>query len=117
MPSITFLVAIIGTQIIAMIICLLGSEFFEAAKVPWYWCFGILLESFLMFMILDIVKVYIFEVWSFELVAKLWPSKAHKNKLAKRVESRAARGRYEENLKKVRNVLLIVKVLRAFKKS
>jgi hypothetical protein len=45
---------------------------------------GVLGISLVYFMFLDVVKVWIFRVWSFELTAKLWPTAARKCNLEKR---------------------------------
>lgn len=84
MPDWRFTVCVIGTQIFALLMGVYGafSMFgLESEACGWAWGLGVLDASFLIFMILDYVKVYLFRVWSLELVAKLWPSPAIKAKV------------------------------------
>jgi hypothetical protein len=56
----------------------------EVAGCGWAWGMGVLGISLVFFMILDVVKVWIFRSWSFEFTAKLWPSPTRKRTLAAR---------------------------------
>jgi hypothetical protein len=56
----------------------------EVAGCGWAWGMGVLGISLVYFMLLDVIKVWIFRVWSFKLTAKLWPSVARKGSLRKR---------------------------------
>jgi H+-transporting ATPase len=68
----------------------------EVAGCGWAWGMGVLGISLVYFMLLDVVKVWIFRAWSFELTSKLWPSPARKNALevrqaeTKRLEATSA---------------------------
>jgi H+-transporting ATPase len=84
MPSFIFAAAIIGTQIVAGLITFFGVEVFEAVPIGLGWTLGVLGVSFLMFMLLDVVKVMVFRVWSFELTAHLWPTPERRRKLEAR---------------------------------
>ncbi|KAJ3258680.1 hypothetical protein HK103_003469, partial [Boothiomyces macroporosus] len=117
MPSWTFLTAIIGTQIVAGIITLIGPDVFEATPIGPAWTFGVLGVSLLMFMLLDIVKVYTFKVWSFELVATLWPTPAHKAKLAKQQARRERLERIKVTLKKIKKIKALINAANAFSKG
>ncbi|KAJ3267487.1 hypothetical protein HDV01_004938, partial [Terramyces sp. JEL0728] len=114
MPSWTFLIAIIGTQIVAGIITLIGPEIFEAVPIGPAWTFGVLGVSLLMFMLLDIVKVYTFKVWSFDLVSKLWPTAAHKAKLEKKSLRRVQLARFAQTVNKVKKVAHAINAANAF---
>ncbi|KAJ3269323.1 hypothetical protein HDV01_001567 [Terramyces sp. JEL0728] len=114
MPSPIFLIAIIGTQIVAGIITLIGPDVFEAVPIGAGWTFGVLGVSLLMFMLLDIVKVYTFKFWSFELTAKLWPSKARKEKLAKKQARKIVEDRVNANFHKVRRAARVINAIGAF---
>ena len=101
-PSWFFTLAIVGTQVVAGIICLIGPEALEAYPIGWEWTVGVLAVSAVFFMILDVVKVYTFKLWSFELTATLWPSQKHKEKLAKRKARQTIIDRSNNNWAKVR---------------
>jgi H+-transporting ATPase len=113
-PSWGFLIAIIGTQIIAAIICLTGPDFLEAHSIGWGWTLGVFAVSVVTFMLLDIVKVYTFKLWSFERTAKLWPSKARKEKLAKRQARKVVEDRVEANFEKMRRAARTINAVNAF---
>ena len=113
-PSLFFLVAIIGTQIVAGIICLTGPEFLEAKMIGWGWTLGVLAVALVTFMLLDVVKVYVFRLWSFELTAKLWPSNARKQKLANRKARKIIDDRVEANFEKVRRAARTINAVNAF---
>ncbi|KAI8902417.1 hypothetical protein BC833DRAFT_616706 [Globomyces pollinis-pini] len=115
MPSMTFLVAIIGTQIIAGIITIIGPEYLGAHPIGVGWTVGVLAISLVMFMLLDIVKVYVFKSWSFEFTARVWPTSAQKEKLAKKIARKIVVDRVTKNIKKAKKVLLLVKAVNAFK--
>jgi H+-transporting ATPase len=114
-PSVTFTSAIIGTQIIAAAITLIGVDIFEARKITPGWAFGVLGVSLVMFMILDIVKVLIFKNWSFELTAKLWPTPTRKRKLAQRKEKEVHKARVEKNIRKLKAVAKSINACSAFR--
>ena len=113
-PSWFFTIAIVGTQIIAGVICLTGPEALEAYPIGWAWTLGVLAVSAVAFMLLDVVKVYTFKLWSFELTAKLWPSKKQKTKLEARQARRVVTDRAECNFKKVRKAARVINACKAF---
>jgi H+-transporting ATPase len=113
-PSATFTTAIIGTQIIAGAITLIGVDIFEAHQISAGWTFGVLGVSLVMFMLLDIVKVFIFKTWSFELTAKLWPSPERRKKLAERKAKALVDAKIAANIKKARAVCRAVIACNAF---
>jgi H+-transporting ATPase len=113
-PSITFFTAIIGTQIIAAMITIFGVEIFEAESVGVAWSFGVLATSAVVFMLLDIVKVTVIRIWSFKLIAKLWPSKKNRDKLQSQVEREAALRRNTTNVMKVRKAVSVITANNAF---
>jgi H+-transporting ATPase len=117
MPSIVFLTAIIGTQVVAGAITLLGPAFLEAVPIGWGWTLGVLAISLIMFMLLDVVKVYTFKYWSFELTTKLWPSASRKDKLAARQARKIVTDRAELNFKKLRRAVLVNSAVRAFQSA
>lgn len=87
-PNWIFTVCIIGTQIIALFFSVYGifGEHEGVAPCGYPWGFAVLGISLVYFMILDVVKVQIFRYWSFEMTAKVVPTKARKTKLATRKE-------------------------------
>jgi H+-transporting ATPase len=114
MPSWTFIIAIIGTQIVAGIICLVGPHALEAEPIGWGWTFGVLGISAVMFMLLDIVKVYTYRTWSFNLVARLWPTPANKKVIQKRAAEKEILARVNDNMKKVRKAFRVVRANNSF---
>lgn len=83
LPSWFFFIAVMGTQVFAMLITIFGIPGF-IIKVGPAWGFAIMGVSLLYFFVLDFIKVFVFRYWSFELTAKLWPSPSRRNKLAQR---------------------------------
>ena len=114
MPSMTFLTAIIGTQIIAGVITVCGPEWLQTVPIGWAWTWAVLGVSGVMFMLLDIVKVVTFKIWSFELTAKLWPSKSNRNKLLKREQEKLDSVRIEANVKKVKRAFTVLRAMNAW---
>ncbi|KAI8364404.1 plasma-membrane proton-efflux P-type ATPase [Blakeslea trispora] len=88
MPNWIFTVCIIGTQIIALFFSVYGvfGEHEGVAPCGYPWGLSVLGISLVYFMILDFVKVQIFRYWSFEMTAKMVPTKARRAKLANRKE-------------------------------
>ncbi|KAI8866307.1 ATPase, P-type, K/Mg/Cd/Cu/Zn/Na/Ca/Na/H-transporter, partial [Ramicandelaber brevisporus] len=103
LPSWTFTIAILGTQIFAMFISIYHVPKITYA-IGWGWGVSIIAVSLAYFMVLDVVKVFVIRSWSFELTAKLWPSKARKDKLAKRRADAIVNARIHTNLEKVKKV-------------
>ncbi|KAI8899305.1 H(+)-ATPase [Globomyces pollinis-pini] len=114
MPSMTFIVAILGTQVVAGLITIFGPKILEAVPIGIDWTLGVLAVSLIMFMLLDVVKVMTFKYWSFKLTAMLWPSPARRDKLSVRETRRIVLNRYENNVKKVRRCILLISAARAF---
>lgn len=85
-PNWLFTVCIIGTQIIALFFSVYGVFGEEEGVAPcgYPWGLSVLGISLVYFMILDAVKVQIFRSWSFEMTAKVVPTKSRKAKLADR---------------------------------
>lgn len=88
MPNWLFTVCIIGTQIVALFFSVYGIFGEEEGVAPcgYPWGLAVLGISLVYFMLLDVVKVQIFRCWSFEMTAKVVPTRARKNKLASRKE-------------------------------
>ncbi|KND03421.1 plasma-membrane proton-efflux P-type ATPase [Spizellomyces punctatus DAOM BR117] len=114
-PSPVFAFAIIGTQIIAMFMSIYGVEFFEAHPIGWGWGVSVMCISLVMFMILDIVKVFVIKKWSFELTARLWPSPKRRAELEKRIARKVELTRVMANWAKARKVVLMSHAILAFK--
>ncbi|KAI9592078.1 H(+)-ATPase [Syncephalis fuscata] len=113
-PSLTFFVAIIATQILAMLMSIFGIGE-ELAAVGPAWGFAIIFISLGYFIVLDFVKVQVLRMWSFELTAVLWPSPARRRKLADRKQQAIVDARVRTNIEKVRRVITMSKVIIAFK--
>ncbi|KAF9364570.1 hypothetical protein BGX34_001117 [Mortierella sp. NVP85] len=113
MPSPIFFIAVMGTQVFAMLICVYGVIVGKA--IGWTWGICVILVSLFYFIILDFVKVYIFRNWSFEFTAHAWPSKERREKLAARKQRVIQQKRVWSSIDKVREVGLKIKVLEALK--
>ncbi|KAF9400467.1 hypothetical protein BGX21_004243 [Mortierella sp. AD011] len=113
MPSPIFFIAIMGTQVFAMLICIYGAIVGEA--IGWAWGLAVIGISLVYFIFLDFVKVFIFNQWSFEFTAHAWPTKFRKEKLAARKAHAIQQKRVWTSIDKVRQVGLKIKVLEALK--
>ncbi|KAF9355533.1 hypothetical protein BGX26_006439 [Mortierella sp. AD094] len=113
MPSPIFFIAVMGTQVFAMLICIYGVIVGEA--IGWAWGVAVIGISLVYFIFLDFVKVFIFKQWSFEFTAHAWPTKARKEKLAARKARAIQQKRVWTSIDKVRQVGLKIKVLEALK--
>ncbi|KAJ1659708.1 hypothetical protein IWQ61_001261 [Dispira simplex] len=103
LPSVFFTVAILGTQVFAMLISVFGVQGLTES-IGWGWGCGIMGVSLVYFMVLDVVKVWFIRVWSFELTATLWPTKTRRNKLTNRKEQAEVLKRVNHNVNRVRTV-------------
>ncbi|CAJ0751966.1 9735_t:CDS:2 [Entrophospora sp. SA101] len=113
LPSPTFFIAVMGTQVFAMFISIYGA-FTDGGGIGWAWGLSIIAISLVYFVFLDFVKVAIFKYWSFELTARLWPSKSRKTKLRSRKLDASYQIRISRTVAKIRKVVIICKVLLAF---
>ncbi|KAJ1509210.1 hypothetical protein HMI54_002547 [Coelomomyces lativittatus] len=80
-PSLLFFSAIMGTQLFAMIMSIVGWPAMGAEAIGVAWGFGIMGVSLLSTFFLDLVKVMVFRNWSFQLTAKLVPTPQRTKKL------------------------------------
>ncbi|KAJ1965650.1 hypothetical protein IWQ62_002612 [Dispira parvispora] len=103
LPSVLFTIAILGTQVFAMLISVFGVQGLTAS-IGWGWGCGIMGVSLVYFMVLDVVKVWFIRAWSFELTATLWPTKSRRNKLTNRKEQAEVLKRVNHNVNRVRTV-------------
>ncbi|KAI8927499.1 hypothetical protein BC831DRAFT_497694 [Entophlyctis helioformis] len=113
-PSWVFILAVGGTQVFAMFMSIYGIEALEAHAIGWAWGAGVMASSLVFFVVLDVVKVMVIRNWSFELTARLWPSRKQVTKLRAREERKVALARITENKKKVRRVVSAVHAARTF---
>jgi H+-transporting ATPase len=113
-PSVVFTVAIVITQIFAMLMSVYGIEFFEAVPIGWGWGISVLAISTISFMLLDIVKVLIMRSWSFELTAYLWPAPSRVAKLKTRQAKKRVDDRIKQSISKVRKVAGSIWVVKVF---
>ncbi|KAJ3009688.1 hypothetical protein HKX48_007801 [Thoreauomyces humboldtii] len=114
-PSWVFLGAIIGTQIIAMVMSICGVSALEAEAIGPAWGFGIMAVSLVSFMFLDAIKVYTIRYWSFELTATLWPFGGRRVEHRKRVAAAALHAKNMSNWKLARKVYHMSAGVVAFK--
>ncbi|KAJ1930624.1 hypothetical protein IWQ60_000132 [Tieghemiomyces parasiticus] len=116
LPSWIFTVAILGTQVFAMFISIFGVPGLTAS-IGWGWGLGIMGVSLAYFVILDVVKVFVIRAWSFELVAKLWPSRRHRSKLTQRKVQHEVDQRVHHNIGRLRAVAKVVYAVSAFQST
>ncbi|CAG8625549.1 21795_t:CDS:2 [Cetraspora pellucida] len=114
LPSPTFFIAVMGTQIFAMFVSIYGV-LTPGSAIGWGWGVGIIGFSLFYFLVLDFVKVMVFRYWSFELTARLWPTPSRKKKLRNRHERHIFEANISRNVKKVRKVVLMSKVIVALR--
>ncbi|KAF0355465.1 H+-ATPase [Gigaspora margarita] len=114
LPSPTFFIAVMGTQIFAMFISIYGLL---TPAIGWAWGVSIIGVSLAYFVVLDCIKVLIFRFWSFEFTARVWPTPQRKQKLRNRIERKAFEEKISHNIKKVRKVVLLSKVISAFRSA
>ncbi|CAO3632729.1 unnamed protein product [Cunninghamella echinulata] len=106
MPSWIFSVCIIGTQVVALFFSVYGvfGEAEGVAPCGYAWGFAVLGISLVYFMFLDVVKVYIFRSWNFELTAKLVPVKSRREKLSNRKLDQAQYLRVQNSWNKIARI-------------
>ncbi|CAG8701749.1 37887_t:CDS:2 [Gigaspora margarita] len=112
LPSPLFVISIFGTQIFAMFMSIFGVL---TEAIGWVKSIIILAISLGIFVLLDFVKVFVLRYWSLELVTKICPSKSRRAKVAARRERALTLEKFAESAKKLRKVLLMVRVIRAFR--
>jgi H+-transporting ATPase len=101
LPSISFFSAIMGTQVLAMVMSIYGVHWLQATAIGPAWGFGVLGISMVAFMFLDVVKVFVFKVWNYELTVLLWPTPGRRRTLAARKIEQDTKQRARRNWDKV----------------
>ncbi|KAJ3160888.1 hypothetical protein HDU86_008250 [Geranomyces michiganensis] len=114
-PSLLFLTAIIGTQIIAMFMSIYGVSGLDAEPIGWGWGLGVMAVSLISFAFLDAIKVLVIRNWSFELTARLWPFGGRPAEYKRRVARAAQLKKNMANWKLARKVYLMSAGVVAFK--
>ncbi|TPX54694.1 H+-exporting ATPase [Powellomyces hirtus] len=114
-PSWTFILAIGGTQVIAMLMSVFGVEALEAEAIGWGWGCGVMAVSLVAFMFLDAIKVYTIRYWSYELTATLWPFGGRRQEHNRRVAFAKQKAHNYANWQKARAVYLMSAGVVAFK--
>jgi len=117
MPSLIFIIAVGGTQVIAMVMSIVGWDLFYCAAIGPIWGVGVILSSLFWFVILDFVKVMVIKHWSFEVTATLYPSKSRKAELAKRKARKLVTDRVYGNIDQARNAFRISTALVAMQQK
>ncbi|KAJ1554640.1 hypothetical protein HK096_002599 [Nowakowskiella sp. JEL0078] len=114
-PHWLFIVIILGTQVIAMVMAIVGVPAFDGGPIGVGGGFAVIGISLLCTFLLDFIKVQVFRHWNFELTAKLWPVPSRRADLASRRERQVVIKRYLQNVKKVRKVVNVIYATLAFK--
>ncbi|ORZ10160.1 plasma-membrane proton-efflux P-type ATPase [Absidia repens] len=119
MPNWIFAVCIIGTQIVALLFSVYGvfGDAEGVAPCGWPWGLAVLGVSLVYFMILDVVKVYIFRYWSFEMTAKAVPVKSRREKLALRQSDYAQKVRVQQSWDKITSMTNAYNIVAAFQQE
>ncbi|KAJ1799131.1 hypothetical protein LPJ59_002040, partial [Coemansia sp. RSA 2399] len=107
LPSLTFTAAILATQVFAMFISIFGIHKLTT-PIGGGWGVSLLAISLAYFVVLDLVKVFVFRIWSFELTVKLWPTRARKERLRFKKERQAIERRVNANVDKVRRACKVI---------
>jgi len=107
-PSLIFFIAVFGTQIFAMFISIYGVL---SAPIGWSWGITIMCISIGYFVMMDLVKSYVYKVWSYELTAILWPSPKRRAKLARMKAEAARKARVHINVEKAKKAVIMARVL------
>ncbi|KAF9168957.1 hypothetical protein BGX21_002322 [Mortierella sp. AD011] len=114
LPSPLFAAVIIGTQIVALLMVVFGGL---TPKIPFSQAIVVLLISFGYFILLDVVKVNLFKIWSFELTAAVVRTPTRRKKLAERKTHKVQQERVWDNIDHVREIVLKLKVLEALNEA
>ncbi|KAF8942224.1 hypothetical protein BGZ47_006689, partial [Haplosporangium gracile] len=114
LPSPLFAVVIIGTQIIALLMVIFGGL---TPKVPAGEAIVVLCISFLYFVVLDQVKVWLFRTWSFEMTATFVPTSGRRHKLAARKAAKIQQDRVWESINAVRKIAVMTAVVSSFQEK
>ncbi|KAF9113134.1 hypothetical protein BGX27_002127 [Mortierella sp. AM989] len=109
-PSPLFAAVIIGTQIVALLMVVLGGL---TPKIPFSQAIVVLIISFVYFILLDVVKVQLFKIWSFELTAAVVRTPTRRRKLAQKKARKIQQTRVWGNINSVREIVLKLKALEA----
>ncbi|RUS26900.1 hypothetical protein BC938DRAFT_483971 [Jimgerdemannia flammicorona] len=119
LPSPTFFVAVMITQVFAMLMSIYGlfgpSQGIEA--VGWAWGVSVIGVSLTYFVVLDWVKVQIFRRWSFELTVKLAPMPKRVAKLEARKAEQIRKERIMGNWGRARSVMVMTGAVVGFKRA
>jgi len=116
-PSLIFFCAIVGTQIFAMFISIYGVL---SGPIGWGWGVSIMAVSTAYFCFMDMVKVYVYRHWSYELTATLIPTRKRRQKLRNIKIEEHRKEVVRSAMAKINKVLIMSRVLvhwRAFRKD
>jgi len=116
LPSVTFFIAVMGTQVLAMFMSIFGVPGLTHA-VGWGIGVGVIGVSLAYFVVLDFVKVMVMRRWSFEMTARLWPSAARRNKLKERKAQAIVDARVEKNFAKARKAFIATRFVTRLQKN
>ncbi|KAJ2965000.1 hypothetical protein NQZ79_g7 [Umbelopsis isabellina] len=118
MPHWIFATCIIATQIVALFFSVYGifGEGEHVEPCGWPWGISVLAISLVYFMLLDVVKVFVFRRWNFALTARLFPTPARKEKLRQRIEERQKHLAIKKSWHKVYHVVEAHRIASAFQK-
>ncbi|KXN74725.1 proton ATPase [Conidiobolus coronatus NRRL 28638] len=116
LPSWIFFCAVMGTQVFAMLISVLGVPGLTTA-IGWGWGFSIIALSLAWFIVLDFVKVQVLRVWSYELTVRCFPTPSRRHKLKEQKQRIEVEKRLNTSVKKVKLALTVVEAIGALSKE
>lgn len=106
MPSPIFFSAVFFTQVFAMFISVYGVL---SAPCGWAWGASVMGISLVYFMLLDVVKCWIYRIWSFELTAQVCRTRERRAKLAKKQARQAELARFAGQVRQLRRAVHAVR--------
>ncbi|KAJ9081475.1 hypothetical protein DSO57_1014208 [Entomophthora muscae] len=113
LPSWFFFTAVMATQVFATLLVIFGIPGFIEGIGPGGG-FAVLGISLAFFVFLDLIKVWVFKIWSFELTATFWPTPSRRSKLALRKQQKIDHARLTINVEKVKKVLHTMEAINHF---
>ncbi|ORX47509.1 H(+)-ATPase [Hesseltinella vesiculosa] len=117
MPHWIFAACVLATQVLALFFSVYGvfGQREGVAPCGYGWGFAVLGISLVYFMFLDVVKVYCFRYWSFEMTAKVVPTKGRKTKLINRQADDEYKERVRASWNKINHTLKAHDIAYAFR--
>ncbi|KAI8875309.1 plasma-membrane proton-efflux P-type ATPase [Backusella circina FSU 941] len=116
-PHWIFTVCILGTQVLAFFFSVYGvfGDGEKVAPCGWGWGCAVLGVSLVYFMFLDVVKVFFFRRWNFQLTANIARTPGRRRKLHDRFKEAEQRGRLVNAWQSISDPVEANQIVAAFK--